>query len=94
MTWRAGCVNIRRSDRVSGLVYCNLRGGCSNLPERCGNLPEALQVNRRYRGKLKKPVELESGLSNMLRRIHTNEGKLHLARPGKAFHEALYWQGE
>ncbi len=46
------------------------------------------EVNRRYRGQLKRPVDRRAA-SNVLRRMHA-EGKLHLVRPGKAFHEALY----
>lgn len=51
----------------------------------------AAEVNRRYRGQLKKPVDRRAA-SNTLRRMHA-EGKLHLVRPGKAFHEALYRRG-
>ncbi len=46
------------------------------------------EVNRRYRGQLKRPVDRRAA-SNVLRRMHA-EGKLHLVCPGKAFHEALY----
>jgi hypothetical protein len=46
------------------------------------------EVNRRYRGQLKRPVDRRAA-SNVLRRMHA-EGKLHLVRSGKAFHEALY----
>ncbi len=51
----------------------------------------AAEVNRRYRGQLKKPVDRRAA-SNTLRRMHA-EGKLHLVREGRAFHEALYRRG-
>jgi hypothetical protein len=46
------------------------------------------EVNRRYRGQLRKPVESRA-VSNVLRRMEA-EGSLLLVRPGKAFYEALY----
>ena len=51
----------------------------------------AAEVNRRYRGQLKKPVDRRAA-SNTLRRMHA-EGKLQLVRAGRAFHEALYRRG-
>jgi hypothetical protein len=51
----------------------------------------AREVNRRYRGQLEKPVNVRAA-SIVLRRMHA-EGRLHLVRPGKAFHEALYRRG-
>jgi ParB-like chromosome segregation protein Spo0J len=62
-----------------------------NAEEPFGPTAVAGEVNRRHRGALKKPVDARA-VSNVLRRMHT-EGKLHLVRPGKAFHEALYRRG-
>lgn len=51
----------------------------------------AAEVNRLYRSKLKKPLG-QRAASDVLRRL-TMEGRLHLVRPGKAFHQALYARG-
>jgi hypothetical protein len=49
------------------------------------------EVNRRYRGQIRKPIGTRAA-SDVLRRMHA-EGKIVLVRPGKAFHEALYRRG-
>ncbi len=49
------------------------------------------EVNRRYRGQMKKPFGTRA-VSDVLRRMHA-EGRITLVRPGKAFHEALYRRG-
>lgn len=46
------------------------------------------EVNRRFAGRLRKPIG-ERMVSNVLRRMLA-EGEIQLAREGKAFHEALY----
>jgi len=51
----------------------------------------AAEVNRRYRGQLRRPIDTRAA-SNVLRRMHA-EGRIALVRPGKAFHEALYQRG-
>lgn len=51
----------------------------------------AAEVNRRYRGQLKRPIGTRA-VSDVLRRMHA-EGGIALVRPGKAFHEALYQRG-
>ena len=48
----------------------------------------AAEVNRRYRDKLKRPVESRA-VSITLRRLR-DHGRLRLVREGKAAHEALY----
>jgi hypothetical protein len=48
----------------------------------------AAEVNRRYRDKLKRPVEARA-VSITLRRLR-DHGRLRLVREGKAAHEALY----
>ncbi len=49
------------------------------------------EVNRRYRGLIRKPIGTRAA-SDVLRRMHA-EGQIALVRPGKAFHEALYRRG-
>jgi len=51
----------------------------------------AAEVNRRYAGKLRRPVDGRLA-SVTLRRLH-HDGQLHLVREGKPFHEALYSRG-
>lgn len=51
----------------------------------------AAEVNRRYRGLLRRPIDTRAA-SNVLRRMHA-EGRIIQVRPGKAFHEALYRRG-
>lgn len=52
----------------------------------------AAEVNRRYAGKLRRPVDGRLA-SVTLRRLH-NDGQIHLVREGKPFHEALYSRGK
>lgn len=51
----------------------------------------AAEVNRRYRGQLRKSIGTRAA-SDVLRRM-SSEGRIDLVRPGKAFHEALYQRG-
>ena len=46
------------------------------------------EINRRYAGRLDKPVDRRM-VSNVLRRL-ISEGRVERAREGKAFHEAQY----
>jgi len=48
----------------------------------------AVEVNRRYRDVLKKPVQSRT-VSVVLRRLEAS-GRIRQTRPGKAVHEALY----
>ena len=59
--------------------------------EQFGPSDIAAEVNRRYRGQLRKPIGTRAA-SNLLRRMHA-EGRLTLVRPGKAFSESLYRHG-
>jgi hypothetical protein len=49
------------------------------------------EVNRRFAGRLRRPVDTRAA-SDVLRRMN-NAGQLHLVRAGKAFSEALYAKG-
>jgi hypothetical protein len=59
--------------------------------EQFGPSDVAAEVNRRYRGQLKKLIGARAA-SNLLRRMHA-EGRITLVRPGKAFSESLYRNG-
>lgn len=59
--------------------------------EQFGPSDIAAEVNRRYRGQLRKLIGTRAA-SNLLRRMHA-EGRLTLVRPGKAFSESLYRHG-
>jgi hypothetical protein len=59
--------------------------------EQFGPSDIAAEVNRRYRGQLRKPIGTRAA-SNLLRRMHA-EGRITLVRPGKAFAESLYRHG-
>jgi hypothetical protein len=59
--------------------------------EQFGPSDVAAEVNRRYRGQLRKLIGTRAA-SNLLRRMHA-EGRLTLVRPGKAFSESLYRHG-
>jgi hypothetical protein len=63
-----------------------------NPQEQFGPTDIAAEVNRRYRGQLRRPIDTRAA-SNLLRRMQA-EGKITLVRPGKAFHEALYRRGD
>jgi len=62
-----------------------------NPQEQFGPSNIAAEVNRRYRGQLRRPIDTRAA-SNLLRRMQA-EGRITLVRPGKAFHEALYRRG-
>ncbi len=51
----------------------------------------AAETNRRYAGKLKRPVDART-VSTVLRRLR-DAGELHQVRPGTAAHEAVYARG-
>ena len=57
-------------------------------PDPFGPTDVTVEVNRRYRGLLRKPIDVRAA-SNVLRRMNY-EGWIDQVRPGKAFHEALY----
>ena len=51
----------------------------------------AAEVNHRFGGRLRKPVDTRTA-SDVLRRM-SKQRQIHLVRPGKAFSEALYARG-
>jgi hypothetical protein len=59
-----------------------------SLAEPFGPSAVAAEANRRYAGRLPRPVDIRTA-SDVLRRMLA-EGEIRLARKGKAFHEALY----
>lgn len=59
-----------------------------SLAEPFGPTSVTQEVNRRFAGSLRKPIDVRM-VSNVLRRLLA-EGAIKLAREGKAFHEALY----
>ncbi len=69
---------------LHGKGWCGRASGRRKRASPIGQRAAAGEVNRRYRGKLKKPVNTRA-TSIVLRRMHA-EGKLQLVRPGKAFH--------
>ena len=62
-----------------------------SLAEPFGPSAVAAEANRRYAGRLPRPVDIRTA-SDVLRRM-LGEGEIRLARKGKAFHEALYTRG-
>jgi hypothetical protein len=59
-----------------------------SLAEPFGPSALAAEANRRYAGRLPRPVDIRTA-SDVLRRMLA-EGEIRLARKGKAHHEALY----
>jgi hypothetical protein len=84
-------IEVPRSGRLMGsrLIRSVVERWAGSEP--FGAAAVAQEVNRLFRDHLRRPVD-ERNASDVLRRMK-REGLLHLARKGKAFHEALYARG-